>query len=364
MALAIGQIIAMDTEKFLASYYFGNPVKDYLTAIVIFILLTIVFKIFKFVIVGRLKKVAERTKTKIDDLIIKVIDSIRWPFYVILALYIAMQSLALPDIARRIVFFVLMIDAVYYGVKAVQRIIEFWAEDTARRRLKEEKDADTSVIDLITIILKIFVWVTAFFLVLSNLGIDVTPLIAGLGIGGIAIAFALQNVLKDILASFSIYFDKPFRKGDFIIIGTDMGTVKKIGIKSTRIETAEGDEMVIPNTTLVETRLRNQRQMRKRVSVLKFGVKYETSKEKLEKIPKILKKIIDGIQLASFERAHFKDFGESSLNFEAVFSVNAMDYEKYMDIRQKINLSLKEEFEKEGIEFAYPTQTVYLNKEQ
>jgi small-conductance mechanosensitive channel len=165
-----------------------------------------------------------------------------------------------------------------------------------------------------------------------------------------------------LFSAFTIYFDKPFKEGDFIIIGNDMGVVKKIGVKSTRIQTLEGQELVVSNTELTSTRVNNYGKMQKRRVVMNFGVEYSTPTKKLEKIDKIVEKIINKMKDVDLDRVHFKEFGDFSLNYEMVFYINTGDYNKYMDIREKINLDLKREFEKEGIVFAFPTQTIFLEK--
>jgi small-conductance mechanosensitive channel len=198
--------------------------------------------------------------------------------------------------------------------------------------------------------------------IMSNLGFDVTSLVAGLGIGGIAVALALQSVLSDVFSSFSIYFDKPFQAGDFIIVGQHMGIVKHIGIKSTRIQTLQGEELIISNKELTSARVQNFKKMEKRRITFTFGVTYQTPVKKLKKIPEMVKEIVAKIELADLDRVHFRKYGDFSLNFEVVYYVKIPDYGKYMDTQQEINLALKERFEKEGIEFAYPTQTIFLNK--
>jgi small-conductance mechanosensitive channel len=199
-------------------------------------------------------------------------------------------------------------------------------------------------------------------LFLSNIGVDVTPLLAGASIGGIAIAFALQNVLTDVFASFSIYFDKPFRVGDFITVGADSGTVKRIGIKTTRLQSLQGEELIISNKQLTESRINNFKRMDKRRGVFTFGVIYQTEIKKLEKIPKIITDIITKNKTAELDRVHFKSFGDSSLDYEVVYYVKSSDYRVFMDIQQEINLEIIHQFQKEGIEFAYPTKTVFLQK--
>ena len=349
----------------LAQYaLWGNTGQDYAYAIAIFIGALIVLRFFKFFIVKNLERLFKKTKTEIDDIIIHSIDHIGWMFYVILSLYIALQFVVLPEIAENIVYYIILIAVVYYAVKFVHCFIEFGTKKYIEKRKREEKDADTTAISLLGRIAKGALWGVALILILSNLGYDVSALLAGLGIGGIAIAFALQNVLSDIFASFSIYFDKPFKVGDFIIIGDDMGVVKKIGIKSTKLESLWGNDIIVSNRELTSIRIHNYRTMKKRRVVLPFGVVYETPQKKLEKIPGMIKEIFKGVKLAEIDRVHMKSFAASSLDFEIVYYVDTGDYGKHMDIQQQILLGIKERFEKENIEFAYPTQTLFLNKQK
>jgi small-conductance mechanosensitive channel len=349
--------------EILTYTFLGNSLKEYLIALAIFILTIVVLKLFKKVGIAKLKKMADHTRMEIDDLIIKIIESIGWPFYVVLALWISFQSLHLPEKIGKYFSFFILILIVYYLVKAIQEFINFGTSKLVKKREKEGKKIDTSAIKLLNNALKAVVWLIAILIVLQNLGFDITTLIAGLGIGGLAIALALQAVLGDILSCFSIYFDKPFEIGDFIIAGDDLGTVKKIGIKSTRIQSLWGEEIVISNKELTETRVRNYKKLKKRRIEFAFGVTYETPTKKLEKIPNIVKDIISQDELTQLDRVHFQKFGDFSLVFDVVYYVLTPDYNKYMDIQQEINFALKERFEKEGIEFAYPTQTIFLNKE-
>ncbi len=339
----------------------GNTVEQYLVALAVFFVSVAILRIFKFVIINSLKSYASRTKNDIDDLFVRSLDVIGWLFYGILAFHISIQFLAVPDVIRTISEFSLLIAGTYYAVRIIHQIIDYVKQKLIAERMHQSEDADTSVIDLLATIIKYILWLIAALLILSNVGYDITPMIAGLGIGGIAIAFALQNVLTDVFASFSIYFDKPFRKGDFIIVGTDMGEVKRVGIKSTRIQALQGQEIIISNKELTEARVHNYKRMYKRRIVFGFGVVYDTSLAKLQDIIRIVTDIIKKEQLADLDRVHFKAFGPSSLDFEVVYFVKTSDFNKYMDTQQNINFAIKERFEKEGIEMAYPTQTLYVN---
>jgi small-conductance mechanosensitive channel len=203
-------------------------------------------------------------------------------------------------------------------------------------------------------------WAVLLLMILDNLGFNITTLVASLGIGGIAVALAVQNILGDIFASLSIAMDKPFVIGDFIIVGEQLGTVEYIGLKTTRIRSLSGEQIVFSNNDLLNSRIRNFKRMYERRVLFGFGVVYQTSHEQLKKIPVMVREIIEGLENTRFDRAHFKEYGDSSLNFEVVYYVRSPDYNVYMDIQQDINLALFEQFTKAGIDFAYPTRTLYI----
>lgn len=349
-------------NAFLNSSFLNNTVLDYLISLAIFLAVLIGLRIFRSVIIMRLKKLSEKTKTDVDDLLMRVIDSVGGLFYVSLSFYIAVRPLNLGENFFNIIGYFLFFIIVYYIVKAIQALIGYGAEKFVQKKKKDGQGIDESVVDLLVRILKGIVWAIAIIVVLQNLGYNISALVAGLGIGGIAIAFALQNILGDLFASFAIYFDKPFQTGDFIIVGEDMGTVKRIGIKSTRLQTLQGEELVVSNKELTEARVHNYKKMEKRRIVFAFGLTYGTPTEKIRRVPAIIKSIMDNLELVDLDRAHFKEFADFSLNFEVVYYLNSSDYNVYMDIQQEINLKMKEEFEKKGIEMAYPTQTIFLQK--
>jgi len=186
--------------------------------------------------------------------------------------------------------------------------------------------------------------------------------VAGLGIGGVAVALAAQAVLGDLFGYFVIFFDKPFEIGDFIIVGDKMGAVEQIGIKTTRLRAIGGEQLVFSNKDLTDSRVHNFKKMERRRVVFKLGVIYQTPSEKLKAIPQIVKSIIEKQNDATFDRGHFATYGDFSLDFEFVYYVTGADYTKYMDIQQAINMAIFETFEREKIEFAYPSQTLFVNK--
>lgn len=354
--------MGFDFYETLNYQFWGNTVLRYLIVSGIFLATVFLLRVFKKVVIQKIKKLANRTRTDFDDLLIRVIDSVGWGFYVFLSLYIALQFLLLPQILEKIVSYFLLIAIIYYVLRGAQSLIDYGAQKFIAKKEREERRSDSSAIKLLARIAKGILWAVAVLILLQNLGLNISTLIASLGVGGIAIAFALQNVLGDIFASFAIYFDKPFQIDDFIIIGNEMGVVKNVGIKSTRIQTLQGEELVISNKELSEAKVHNYKKMEKRRIVFTFGVVYETPTEKLKKILEIVKKIIDDIEVTETDRVHFKEFGGSSLNFEAVYRIKSNDYSVYMDTQQDINLRIKEIFEKEDIEMAYPTQTIFVKK--
>lgn len=348
----------MNIYQFVNSSYFGNTGKQYFYALGIFIVVFVLLKIFKRYILYRLKKLAKRTKNKFDDMIIEFIEELGWPFFFFMALFFASQVLYLSPDAVTVRKYMLLIYLVFYTAKALNKIVDFITEAQIR---KNDND-DDSLARILGKIVKGIIWIIAFLLVISNMGVNVLSLIAGLGVGGIAIAFALQRILEDIFSSFSIYFDKPFEVGDFIIVGDDMGVVKKIGLKTTRIQHLQGQELVMSNRELTSTRIHNYKKMEKRRIAFKFGVEYNTNVQKLKKINQIVANSVDKQKLAKLNRVHFKKFGDFSLNYEVVYYLDSSDYNDYMDTQQSINLELVEKFQKEKIDFAFPTQTIHIKK--
>jgi small-conductance mechanosensitive channel len=234
-----------------------------------------------------------------------------------------------------------------------------WLDHRRQSTLKEDK-AVAGSIGIIRFVARVLIWGMVLLLTLENLGVDITALVAGLGIGGIAVALALQNVLGDLLASLSIALDQPFVIGDFLIVGEHMGTVEYIGIKSTRLRSLTGEQIVVSNADLLSSRVRNYGRMYERRIVFSLGVTYETPRAKLERIPGLLRGIIEAQDGVRFDRAHFAKYGAFSLDFEIVYHVLSPDYGRYMDVQQAINFRIHEAFEKLGVQFAYPTQTLWV----
>lgn len=340
----------------------GDFLQDFLTVSGVFIITYLALTGVKSLLLKKLKKAAGKTPSKLDDTILHGVEEIQWPFYLFLSLYAAVQFTQAPVFIGKTILYAFVVVATYYAVNLTQNLIDYSKNKVIEKRVAEEKTADVSLINTLTKFIKTSLWLIAVLLIISNMGYDITALLAGLGIGGIAIALALQNILDDIFSSLSIYFDKPFVVGDFIIIGDDLGVVNKIGIKTTRIQHLQGQELVVSNKELTSTRIHNYGKMEKRRISFNFGVTYETPSEKLDEIPRIVKDVVESVELTTFDRAHFKKFGDYSLNYEVVYYIATSDYNKYMDIQQAINVGIMKRFQKEDIGFAYPTQTIELKK--
>jgi small-conductance mechanosensitive channel len=214
---------------------------------------------------------------------------------------------------------------------------------------------------LVGMVARIFLWTVACLILLDNFGVNISALVASLGIGGIAVALAAQNILGDLFSSVSIALDKPFTLGDFIIVGDYKGTVEHVGMKTTRMRSLDGEQIIISNSELLKNQIRNYKRMQERRILFEFGIAYETATEIVEQLPQVIREIIVASpETARFDRAHFKGFGDSALLFEVVYYVLSPDYGQYMDIQQAINLALLRQLGERGVEFAYPTRTLRI----
>ena len=351
-------------QDFLNQTFYGNTVYNYAVAVGIFILGIIVLTIFKKIILSRLKKWSETTATTVDDFLVRGIEKSVVPVLYLINFYLAIITLNLPREAKDVIDKVIIILATFFFIRVITSTLKYSLNSYVKRKTPEEEDAERRLkqINGITLILSFVIWSVGFVFLLDNLGFEISAVIAGLGIGGIAIALAAQAILGDLFSYFVIFFDRPFEIGDFIVLGDFIGTIEYIGIKTTRIRSLNGEQVVVSNTDLTNSRIRNFKRMERRRVVFKLGVIYQTTSRQLAEIPKLVRDIIESQQDVVFDRGHFQSYGDFSLNFEFVYFVLSSEYNKYMDIQQSINLKVYEEFEKLGIEFAYPTQTLFVSK--
>ncbi len=308
---------------------------------------------------------ASRTKTNLDD---EILRNVRAPIFllgILFGLYYGLVGIAslqayAQDFATA--FTVGQILVVAFIITRIANVLISWY---AEQRVKREKTVSNHLLFILKKVIQIIIYVFALIIILGVFGQDLSGIVVGFGVGGIAIALAVQNILSDALTAFSIYFDRPFEVGDFVVVGEYAGTVTKIGIISTRIQLLQGEELVISNKNLIATSVRNFKKLRRRRIVLTVKVTCDTSAEKLKKIPQIIANILKETKMADLDRVHFKEFGDFSLDFEVVYYIKTGDYNKYMDIQQQINYGILEEFEKEEIEMAYPTQKIfYVNEKE
>ena len=340
--------------------FLNNTMADWCIAFIIISILLIIIRLAQSLVIGKLKVVALRTRTTIDDFAISIIQSSVMPLLYVLAFYTGLHYLNFAAKVQSAGHIAMLVVATFFVLRIINVFISYlFRQSLLKRGQNEQREKQSKGILLI---IQIVVWVIGFLFLIDNLGYNITTLIAGLGIGGIAIALAAQTILGDLFSYLVIFFDKPFEIGDFIIIDDKMGTVEYIGIKTTRIRTLGGEQLICSNTDLTNSRVHNYKRMQERRVVFSFGVVYSTAAGKLKTIPQVVRDIIESMEEARFDRAHFKDFGDFSLNFEVVYYVLSADYNVYMDKQQSINLRLFELFEKEKIEFAFPTRTLFVNK--
>lgn len=349
------------TSEALDVMFLGATAGAWLSVAVIWAAATVALVFLRKFLIWRLEKIARRTKNVIDDVITSVLQKTHFYFLLALGLYIAVALAPLTEkvatYISRLAFLLLMVQVISWG----NHLITDWVRRYKERKLETDAAAVTTM-QAVGFVARIVLYAIVLLVALENFGLDVTAMVAGLGIGGIAIALALQNILGDLFASLSIVLDKPFVVGDFLVMGDHVGTVEQIGLKTTRIRSLSGEQIIFSNSDLLNSRIRNYKRMFERRIVFGFGVLYQTPKERLEEIPGIAREIIESLDDTRFDRAHFKEFGASALNFEVVYFVLVPDFNIYMDRQQSINLALFERFAAMGVEFAYPTQTLYVEK--
>ncbi|MBR9975792.1 MAG: mechanosensitive ion channel family protein [Bacteroidetes bacterium] len=338
----------------------GNALYDWLIALGIAIGLSAILLLTKRILATRLARLAQRTTTGVDDMFVASIDRINPLFLLVLGLYSGSWWLSFSSDTRGIIdhvfFIAILIQAGIWAGKVLNYLI------TKGTRLREYEDpaAQTSL-NVLGFMSGLLLWSIIFLIILDNLGVNITTLIASLGIGGIAVALAAQGILAELFASLSIAMDKPFVIGDFIVIDGFMGSVEKIGMRTTQIRSLGGEMIIFSNTDLLKSRIRNYKRMEERRILFTLDVVYGTPAAKVESIPSMVKEIIESDSMARFDRAHFKGYGSSSLVYEFVYYVLSREYNDYMDVQQRINFGIYQRFESEGIGFAFPTQTLHID---
>jgi small-conductance mechanosensitive channel len=339
---------------------FGLPPEDVALAVVAALAAFLVMSTALRIVLSRLSKLAARTTTHADDMLVEVLSGTKRWVIALVSVLIGLGTLDLSDRwgtrVGQFWFVVLTLQLALWANRAVAIGLRGY-----RRRHAVIQDGPASAAEtLMSWGVRCVLWSMALLAMLSNVGINVTAFIASLGVGGIAIALALQNVLGDLFGSVAIALDKPFEVGDFIVFGSIAGSVEAVGIKTTRIRSLGGEQIVMANTELLKQTISNYKRLRERRIVFGFGVTYDTTADQMAGIPAVVKRVVTASSGVRFDRAHFKAFGDSSLDFEVVYIVLNPDYNIYMDEQQRINIALMRELEARGIGFAFPTRTVHL----
>lgn len=317
------------------------------------------------VLLRRLQRLAATSETRIDDALAEMLKRTHPLSAVALSLFVAFAVVEVAPrverIGRPVAMLVLLVQVGFWGSILLRELIE---RKFVSPQSMLEDPGRAAVARMGVLAGRVALWSLLVLLALANVGVNISALVAGLGVGGIAIALATQNILGDLFASFSILLDKPFVPGDFVIVGDFMGTVEQIGVKTTRVRSLGGEQLIFANSDLLQSRLRNYKRMNERRVLFKLGVVYQTPAQKLRQIPALLRQIVESNEHTRFDRAHFVAYGDFSLNFEIVYYVLDSDYNRYMDIQQRINFDIFERFSAEKIEFAYPTQTLLVQANQ
>ena len=344
----------------LERQFLHNPLQVWLTAGITTAVIIVLGLLLRRLLASRLGTIAARTTNQLDDMVVELIRDTRAWIIIALALFAGLSQLAMPDREAKylesIAKLVLLWQAAVWGGSA----ITFWLKHYLTHRTTTQDRASIAMVNTIGIGAKVLLWVLIALTALKSVfGVEITAWITGLGVTGIAVALAVQNILGDLLAALSIVFDKPFDVGDTIGVDTIIGTVEHIGLKTTRLRSIGGEQIIVGNADLLKSRLRNYRRMYQRRAVFNLDVTFDTEPAILERLPGIVEEIITSQTPVKFDRCHVASFGESAIRLEAVYFVLDPDYRKYMDIQQAINLEILRRFAAERVSFAFPSRTVY-----
>jgi len=338
----------------------ANEPVDFLTALAIMLTFWFALALARHYGARAIVRLALRTQARWGELLAETARATSLLLLLPVALHAGASALDLPPRLERLVQLAAVVGLLLQAGLWANRWLTRWiAHRLELSREREPKEA--TALSLLGFAARIAVWSLVLLLALNQLGFDITALIAGLGIGGVAVALAVQNILGDLFASLSVVLDKPFEVGDFIVVDGLRGTIERVGIKSTRVRSLDGELLVFANADLLKSRIRNFQRMLERRVEFTIGAVYHTPLDKVREIPRMLREIIEATPQTRFDRAHFKVYGDSALIFEAVYYVLAQDYNTYMNVQQQINLAIFARFGRERIDFAYPTRTMYVN---
>lgn len=343
-------------NHFFSKVIYHNTVLDYFIALALITGGILLIRLLKRTILQRFKAWTQRTQNQYDDFIYRSIERFGIPWLYLTAAFIGVHYLTLSPKTANVIKIAFTAAFTFLIIRLIASVILALLEKFVRKQ--DEGPEKVKQLGGIMLIVNVFIWILGLLFLFDNMGYNVTTIITGLGIGGIAVALAAQNILGDLFNYLVIFFDRPFEIGDYIVVDEKSGTVEYIGIKTTRVQSLTGEQLVFANSDLTESRIHNHKRMHQRRASFKFGLVYQTPPQVLRTIPGIIKGIIESQDQTLFDRAHFASYGDSSLDFEVVYYVMNTDYSRYMDIQQEINLRMFEIFLEQGIGFAYPTRTI------
>ena len=336
----------------------SNSISDWLIAGIVAVAVWSGLWILRRLIASRYKKYSVAQHRLPLRLIAYLAGNTRQFLFFAIALYAAQDSLNLPARIQYIVSrFVLILILLQAGLWA-GRSVRFYLESKQLERGADQVFAGS--LDIINFVARLIIWSLLVLVALDNVGVNITALLAGLGVGGVAVALALQNVLGDLFASLSIALDKPFVVGDSLSLDTFVGKVEHIGIKTTRLRSESGEQIILSNADILKSRVRNFSRAQEQRALATIRVAYETPSEKLKSIPRLLEGIVREQANARFERCHLKTLGDSALHFELSYFVQQPNLNPLLDLQQAVNFRIIDEFRRLGVEFDYPTQRVIL----
>ena len=345
-------------KNLLEQIWWGNSIKMYAIVLAEIIIVWILFRLFRKFIFSLLKKISRRTESQVDDAIVDATEKFIIPYFYLIINYGIIQQLSFSDHAEHVLKVVVAIVTAYYFIRFINHALHLSV--LLYMKSKDESPERIKQLTGILVVLKVLIWSGGLLMLVDNLGYDITTLITGLGIGGIAIALAAQNILSDLFSYFVIFFDKPFSIGDAISVNNVTGTVERIGIKTSHIRSVSGEQLIMPNAELVKSTIKNIKRLERRGVTFRLNVRYDTAKEKLTLIPEIIKQIISRQEHATFDRCHLIALGDFSLAYETLYFIDSSDYKLYLEIQQHVYFEIINAFSSNGIDFAFPGQTFIL----
>lgn len=348
-------------SHWLNTQIYNNSLQQWLLAAGITLLILCGALFIRYLFRRHIKRKLESSHSLFWPALLTALKKTRWLFLLIVALAFASNTLTLPARIDKTISHILVIAFIIQLGLWLSAMLRF-SMDEYRQQQLEKHPASVTTVNLLNFVGRTLIWCMVLLLALDNIGVNITALVAGLGVGGIAVALAMQTILGDLFSSLSIVLDKPFVIGDFLIVDELLGTVEYVGLKTTRLRSLSGEQLVFSNSDLLNSRIRNFGRMYERRVPFTIGVTYQTPRSKLEIIPQIIRDAVDAQQNTRMDRSNFKAHGDFALLFESVYYVKVPDYNEYMNIQEAINLFIHQRFEEEGIEFAYPTQTLYLKQ--